>query len=313
MKRILLMTLALGMIAAGCHTDMWVQPKSKPQHDSVVFEDGMSSRPRVAGTVARGKNMDDIRYFSGRDENSKLVTEIPVQRVMKERRVANYQDLIMRGKDRFEVFCTPCHGQLGDGQGMIAQRGLALKRQPANYHTDRLRKMPVGHFFDVMTNGYGVMYSFASRVPVSDRWAIASYIRALQRSQNGGVMPTPGEVPLDDVRVKVHFAPGVDPKSAGAPKWDATKTIENMRGDSGVSKNPYVDPKAEAGGPTSHAKFVSPAGKSNYSIDDRIDFDTSKVPGKNIYPPPLLFNSMTPSEMRKLYPKMSTKKRGQNH
>ncbi len=190
-RRILLMTLALGTIAAGCHTDMWVQPKTKAQHDSSLFEDGMGSRPRVPGTVARGKNMDDPLYFTGRDANNKLVTEIPIARAMKERKVANFEDLIKRGKERFEIFCTPCHGQLGDGKGMIAQRGLALRRPPASYQTDRLRKMPVGHFFDVMTNGFGVMYSFGSRIPVSDRWAIVSYIRALQRSQNGGVMPAP--------------------------------------------------------------------------------------------------------------------------
>lgn len=172
---------------AGCHTDMWVQPKLKAQHGSEVFADGMGSRPKVPGTVARGQNVTDPSYVSGFDPNTrKMLTSIPWERAAKDLKLGTYKDLLMRGKERFEVFCTPCHGQLGNGQGMIAIRGLKIRRQPGNYHTDRLRKMPDGHFFDVITNGYGVMYPFASRIPVEDRWAIVAYIRALQRSQNAG-------------------------------------------------------------------------------------------------------------------------------
>lgn len=184
-KQLLGLLASLGFLGAGCHTDMWVQPKLKAQHTSEVFADGMASRPRVPGTVARGQNDDEPAYFTGFDPTSKkLVSEIPVDRALKELKLKSYKELLLHGKERFQVFCTPCHGQLGNGQGMIAQRGFKLRRQPGNYHTDRLRAMPVGHFFDVMTSGYGVMYSFASRIPVPDRWAIASYIRALQRSQN---------------------------------------------------------------------------------------------------------------------------------
>lgn len=173
------------LIAAGCHTDMWVQPKVKAQHDSDVFADGMGSRPKVEGTVARGQNVDDPAYATGFDPaTKKLVTRIPWERAAKELKLSSYKELLMRGKERFGIFCTPCHGQLGNGQGMIAKRGLKIRRQPGNYHTPRLQKMPDGHFFDVMTNGFGVMYSFASRIPVEDRWAIVGYIRALQRSQN---------------------------------------------------------------------------------------------------------------------------------
>jgi len=92
-------------------------------------------------------------------------------------------ELLQRGQQQYNAFCAPCHGKSGDGQGMIAQRGLALRRQPASYHTDRLRGMPVGYFYDVITNGYGVMYSYASRIAPEDRWAIAAYIRVLQQSQ----------------------------------------------------------------------------------------------------------------------------------
>ncbi len=173
------------LVAAGCHTDMWVQPKIKPQHDSEVFADGMGSRPKVAGTVARGQNIDDPAYATGFDPaTKKMVTAIPWEKAGKVHGIETYKAFLMRGKERFEVFCTPCHGQLGNGEGMIAKRGLKIRRQPGNYHTERLRKMPAGHFFDVMTSGYGVMYSFASRVPVEDRWAITAYIRALQLSQN---------------------------------------------------------------------------------------------------------------------------------
>ncbi|MBC8066293.1 MAG: cytochrome c, partial [Chlorobia bacterium] len=86
-------------------------------------------------------------------------------------------------KERFEIYCTPCHGQIGDGQGMIAKRGFTLRRPVGNYHTERLRKMPVGHFYDVITNGYGSMYSYASRIEPRDRWAVVAYVRALQLSQ----------------------------------------------------------------------------------------------------------------------------------
>jgi mono/diheme cytochrome c family protein len=94
------------------------------------------------------------------------------------------QAFLKRGQERFNIFCSPCHGRLGDGLGMIANRGLSLRRPVGNYHTDRLRKMPVGHFYDVITNGYGAMYSYASRVEPEDRWAIIAYIRVLQLSQN---------------------------------------------------------------------------------------------------------------------------------
>ncbi|MBS1720672.1 MAG: cytochrome c [Armatimonadetes bacterium] len=172
--------LALGgtaLFMAGCHTDMWVQPKIRPQHESTFFADGASSRSLVEGTVARDHLRTDDALFTGR-MNGNLVTQSPIK-VTKE--------FLLRGQDRYKVFCVPCHGQLGDGQGMIAKRGLTLKRPIASYHTPRLREMPIGHFYDVMTNGYGAMYSYASRLEPQDRWAVAAYIRALQLSQNAPV------------------------------------------------------------------------------------------------------------------------------
>lgn len=162
------------LMAAGCHTDMWIQPKVKPQQESDFFPDGQGSRPLVEGAVSRNPLKLDDALYTGKVEG-KLVSEFPVQ---------VDKTLILRGRERYNIACSPCHGKLGDGGGMIAQRGFALRRPPGNYHTDRLREMPVGHFFDVITNGYGTMYPAAIRVQdVRDRWAIVAYIRALQKSQ----------------------------------------------------------------------------------------------------------------------------------
>lgn len=166
------------MLLAGCHTDMWVQPRMGPQEPSDFHPDKLGSRPLVPGTVARDHLRQDDAFFTGR-VNGALVTEIPMRLNQ-----AQLKALIERGRERFDIYCSPCHGRVGDGHGMITQRGLQLRRPPANYHTDRLRQMPIGHFYDVMTNGYGVMFSYASRVEPQDRWAIASYIRALQLSQH---------------------------------------------------------------------------------------------------------------------------------
>jgi mono/diheme cytochrome c family protein len=174
MKAKILLAIGASLTVVGCHTDMWVQPKiHEPYQQSQFYADGMTSRPLVEGTIARGKIRLDEPFFTG-FKNGKLITEFPLP--------VN-EELIRRGEDRFKVFCTPCHGQLGDGQGMIAKRGFTLRRPVGNFHTQRLRNMPVGHFYDVMTNGYGAMYSYASRLDPRDRWAVASYIRTLQLSQ----------------------------------------------------------------------------------------------------------------------------------
>lgn len=186
-----LLLVSLSTLLAGCHTDMWIQPKVKPLQRSDFFTDQASSRGVVPHTVARGQLKLDMAYETG-VKDDKLVRTFP-DIVGPGKPFATNMALLTRGKDRFQVFCTPCHGALGDGNGMIAQRGLSLRRAPASYHTDRLRKMPIGHFVDVITNGYGVMYSYASRVETNDRWAIAAYIRALQRSQHA----KPGDIPAE--------------------------------------------------------------------------------------------------------------------
>ncbi len=169
---------ACALFTAGCRQEMSEQPKYTPLAASDFFADGMSARPLVEGTVARGGLRLDERYYAGKS-GTQPVAEFPL---------AVTRELLERGRERFNIFCTPCHGALGSGDGIVVQRGF---RVPPSYHIDRLRTAPVGHYFDVMTNGFGAMASYASRVPVRDRWAIIAYIRALQLSQQA----TPADVP----------------------------------------------------------------------------------------------------------------------
>ena len=163
---------------AGCRLDMHVQPKYLPLEPSDFFADGRSARQPVAGTVARGQLRIDDHLYKGKVDGKDAVTfPFPI--------TAND---ILRGQQRFNIYCSPCHDYTGSGRGMIVQRGFP---QPPSFHIDRLRQAPVGHFFDVMTNGFGAMYSYAARVSPEDRWRIAAYIRALQLSQHA----TPADVP----------------------------------------------------------------------------------------------------------------------
>lgn len=163
--------LAVVLGTTACRQDMHDQPRYKPLAATDFFGDGRAARPAIDDTVARGQLQVDGPRYTGK-ENGKDIDYFPIQITRAD---------LARGRERFEIYCTPCHGRLGDGHGMIVSRGL---QQPPTYHDDRLRNGPVGHFFDVMTNGYGAMYPYASRVSVDDRWRIAAYIRALQLSQN---------------------------------------------------------------------------------------------------------------------------------
>src|SRR6185437_12551852 len=163
--------LAAALIFVGGCNDMDRQPKFRPLDPSSFFADGRSARVPPADTVPQGELVTDTPYYTGK-LNGKEVETIPV---------AVTPALLARGRERFDIFCSVCHGRLGDGQGMVVRRGFP---PPPSYHIERLRNAPIGHFFDVMTNGYGVMYSYGDRVSVHDRWAIAAYIRALQLSQH---------------------------------------------------------------------------------------------------------------------------------
>jgi len=166
------------LLFAACRQDMHDQPRFKPLAKSDFYADLRSARTAVEGTVARGQLHEDTYFYTGKigsnpgDYMPFAVTEA----------------VLARGRERFNIYCSPCHSQLGDGNGMIVQRGF---RAPPSYHTERLRKAPLGYFFDVMTNGFGAMPEYASQIPPRDRWAIVSYIRALQLSQNAGVADVP--------------------------------------------------------------------------------------------------------------------------
>ena len=182
MNRTLLQGLMFGCLVwvSGCRQDMHDQPKFKPLQADSFFVDGRSSRPLVAGTVARGTLQEDDHLFTGRI-NNEFVTTFPFP-VTKE--------MILRGQERFDIFCSPCHGQLGDGEGAIVQRGM---KKPPSFHIDRLRESPPGYFFNVITNGFGAMFDYSDRIPARDRWAIITYIRALQLSQNAKLDDVPQE------------------------------------------------------------------------------------------------------------------------
>ena len=159
---------------------MYNQPRYNPLAPSDFFADGRSARPAIPGTIARGQLDDDPHLYTGRVDGA-LVTMFPFPVT---------RDVLERGRQRYSIFCIPCHDGVGNGNGMIVRRGF---RQPPSFHIDRLRQAPVGHYFDVITNGLGAMSDYAAQVPVRDRWAIIAYIRALQLSQRA----TPADVPSD--------------------------------------------------------------------------------------------------------------------
>ncbi|MBS1724137.1 MAG: cytochrome c [Armatimonadetes bacterium] len=171
------------LLLAGCHQDMWNQPKAKAQSKSdLIFADGSNTRGTIPGTVAFGEAKLDREFYTGLDKDNHLIKEFPV---------AVDEALLKRGQERFRIFCTPCHGEQGNGKGFIASRGFTQARPVGNYHTDRLRNMPVGHFFDVITNGYGTMYPYRARITPMDRWAIVAYIRVLQEAHYSDIGTIP--------------------------------------------------------------------------------------------------------------------------
>ena len=147
------------------------QPKAIPLRESMFFKDSSSARPLVEGTVARGTLRDDEAFFTGKNGAAE-VDALPF---------ALTAEVLDRGEQRFNIYCTPCHGLAGNGDGMIVRRGY---RQPPSYHIDRLRNAPLGHFYDVMSNGFGAMPDYRAQIAPRDRWAIAAYVRALQLSQH---------------------------------------------------------------------------------------------------------------------------------
>jgi mono/diheme cytochrome c family protein len=170
--------LALAVTGAACRQDMHDAPRVEAFEATDAFADGRGGRPLVEGTVARGWLNDDELLTTGKVDGQ-LVDQFPFPVT---------REVLERGRQRFNAFCTPCHGTTGSGNGMIVQRGL---RPPPSFHEERQRSSPVGHYFDVMSNGLGVMQDYRAQVEVKDRWAIAAYIRALQLSQRATVADVP--------------------------------------------------------------------------------------------------------------------------
>jgi mono/diheme cytochrome c family protein len=175
-------SLVLLAAVAGCRQDMHDQPKYRPLRASAFFENTSSARPLVEGTIARGTLQSDAPFFTGKN-GAMLVTELPFPVT---------QAVLDRGQERFNIYCTPCHGATGSGNGLVVQRGYP---QPQTYHSDRLRQIEAGYFFDVMTNGFGRMPDYRAQISPRDRWNIVAYIRALQLSQHAATSDVPGGDP----------------------------------------------------------------------------------------------------------------------
>ena len=187
--------LLSGLVLAGCRgtvsdkppvhisPNMDFQEKFEAQEANAFFADGRAMRAPVPGTVARGYLREDSRFYEGREADGTQVRTMPVPIT---------RELVLRGRQKFNVFCAPCHGKAGDGQGIVSTGGYGMVPAPT-YHNDRLRAEADGYFYDVITHGIRTMSSYAQQVPVADRWAITAYIRALQRSQHA----TEGDIPED--------------------------------------------------------------------------------------------------------------------
>lgn len=175
------------LVLAGCRQDMHNQPKFIPQRGTTFFADGRSVRPQVENTVARGQLHEDTYFYTGMVDG-KEGDGLPIELTAA---------VLERGQERYNIYCTPCHSRVGNGNGMIVQRGY---KPAGNFHTDRLRSAPLGHFFSVMTNGYGAMPDYSAQITPADRWAIAAYIRALQLSQDA----KPSDIPAGQHAIDLH-------------------------------------------------------------------------------------------------------------
>src|SRR5580658_8208224 len=202
---------AMGMVAlacAGCRQDMQDQPKFIPQRSTTFFTDGRSVRPQVANTVARGQLGEDSFFYTGLIDGKEAdLMPYPVT-----------MEVLARGQERFNIYCTPCHSRVGNGAGMIVQRGY---KPAGNFHSSRILAEPLGHYFYVMTNGYGAMPDYSAQLTPADRWSVAAYIRALQISQSANESEVPSGVQvqnLKDIAVREGF-----PESFAEP-WSLPET-----------------------------------------------------------------------------------------
>jgi len=172
------------LCTTGCGLNMQNQARIEPFEPSEFFVHNQSARPLPPHTIPHERLVEQDGFYTGRTAGGELIATIPL---------SDTKELIEQGRTQFEIFCAPCHGQTGEGDGIIVERGFP---PPPSFHTDALRQAPAGHYFEVITNGVGEMYSYAQRVPPEDRWAIIAYIRQLQSSQNAA----PADVPVEDSR-----------------------------------------------------------------------------------------------------------------
>jgi hypothetical protein len=177
----------LALLALACRQDMHDQPKLKPYAASGFFADERGSRQHVAGTVARGQLREDPLLFTGK-QDGKPAAEVPFPLTLQ---------VLERGQQRYLIYCTPCHGQTGRGDGIVVRRGY---RKPTSFHDARLRGEPVGYYYDVVTNGFGAMPDYQAQLAVRDRWAVAAYVKALQLSQYADAKQLGIQIPAEPAK-----------------------------------------------------------------------------------------------------------------
>jgi mono/diheme cytochrome c family protein len=220
--------MAATLVLAGCRQDMHNQPKFVPQRGTAFFADGRSARPQVENTVGRDQLHEDSYFYTGL-QGGKEGDGLPIELT---------PATLQRGQERYNIYCTPCHSRVGNGAGMIVSRGY----HPAgNFHTDRLREAPLGHFFSVMTNGYGAMPDYAAQLTPEDRWAVVAYIRALQLSQDA----KPTDIPAGQYAVDLHeiantqgMPPGFADNWASKNALPATAVYGTPNGEDAVLPTP---------------------------------------------------------------------------
>jgi len=231
-------SLASVAALAGCRQDMQDQPKFYPQRGTTFFADGRSVRPQVQDTVARGQLHEDSYFYTGM-VNGQEGTVMPFPVTM---------EVLQRGQERYNIYCSACHSRVGNGAGMIVQRGYS---KAANFHTPRVQAAPLGHFFSVITNGYGAMPDYSAQVTPADRWAIVAYIKALQLSQDAD----PSDVPAGEHVQSMSEVEAAEGLPVGfASEWTLPPTAVTGT----PNGEPYVIPTKQVPAPAAKSATTVP-------------------------------------------------------
>ena len=220
-------SLLVLVLIAGCRQDMHNQPRYKPLRATAFFADGRSARPLVPGTVPRGAALGNVAFYTGRIGGQLMnAMPFPVTR-----------QVLQRGQERFNIYCAPCHSEIGDGDGMIVRRGYL---RPPSLHIERLRTAPLGHFFAVITHGFGGMPDYSSQISPEDRWKIVAYVRALQMSQYLNVQELP---PGERSQLGQPPPPAPEPTGTTGVQGIARPPLEQKRTESGTPEPPKQERK----------------------------------------------------------------------